>query len=113
MDLAPVVRGRHKPVTRIVSKDPQAKEGIPRRKTDQDVTGWRQPNRLLFIRLRSRKEAVTKLIAHTRLIAVATSELPANLFGIRTLCRLDERIALKATDEISKQAMRMRYGALC
>jgi hypothetical protein len=37
-------------------------------------------------------KAVTKLIAYTRLIALATSEFPANLFGMRTLCRLDERI---------------------
>ena len=38
-----------------MSNDPQAKGGIPRRKTDQDVTGWRQLIRLLSIRLRGRK----------------------------------------------------------
>jgi hypothetical protein len=44
-----------------------------------------------------RYEAVTKLIVQTRLIAVATSDLPVNFFGTRTLCRLDERITLCAT----------------
>ncbi len=41
-----------------------------------------------------RNEVVTKLIAQTRLIAVATSELPANLSGTRTQRLLDERIGL-------------------
>src|ERR1700690_3537317 len=44
--------------------------------------------------LRACYEAVTKLIAQTRHIAVVTSELPANLSGIRTQCPLAERISL-------------------
>jgi hypothetical protein len=53
-----------------------------------------------------RNEVVTKLIAQTRLIAVATSELPANLSGTRTQCLLDERIALISPVEIDNPLVR-------
>jgi hypothetical protein len=55
-------------------------------------------------------EAVAKLIVQTRLIAVETSELPANLFGIRTQCRLDDSLLL-CTGKFSEVRIFLGEGA--